>query len=240
LRGGHRGVLEAAIAHLMHLKLVEADGDNLKVVRVDGEVPRRCHPAEQAALDWVARVSDLASGERSMAEAMRDREAMLVERGVLVGPMARWGIYLLAMAPLAAAGTLGMLKLGLGISRGKDVGFLALLLIGLAVLMVFLGTLRPRLSAQGYRQVEKYREEHNALRYAGAGGSLAHLDPRDVMLGVALFGVTPLLGTELAVASRALRPPVSSGSSCGGSSCGSSSCGGSSCGGGGGCGGCGG
>jgi hypothetical protein len=111
------------------------------------------------------------------------------------------------------------------------------LLLAQAGALVALGAARSRLTWTGRRALDESKEENDALRHAGTGGSLTHLDSRDVLLSVALFGLAPLIGTELGPVQRFIHPPsVGSGSACGGSSCGSS-CGGGC---GGGCGGCGG
>lgn len=239
LRGGHRGVLEAATARLTHLGVLklEGDGKSASFEKV-AEPSTALHPVEQAVVQWAGRGDNsISSGEAAAKHGMRAREAELLDKGVLIDDGTRWTNYLVAMVPLGGAGALGVAKLLIGLDRGRPVGFLAVLLLAVAGGLAFLAFKRPRVSRAGQRALDALKEENQSLRYCGAGGTLNHLDSRDVMLSVALFGMAPLIGTELGPIQRYINPPQSAGgSSCGGSSCGSS-CGGGC---GGGCGGCGG
>lgn len=239
LRGGHRGVLEAATARLTHLGALKLDGDGTSASLSKANEPATAlHPVERAVVQWADRGdSSISSGEAAAKHGMRGREAQLLEKGVLLDEGTRWMNYLLAMVPLGGAGALGFAKLMIGLDRGRPVGFLFMLLLAVTGALVFFAVKRPRVSRSGQKVLDALKEENQSLRYCGAGGSLSHLDSRDVMLSVALFGMAPLIGTELGPIQRYINPPqTAGGSSCGGSSCGSS-CGGGC---GGGCGGCGG
>lgn len=243
VRGGYRGVLEAATARLMHVKALTLDGDaqHAKLVKADAGAARG--KVEQAVMTWASLDNnELTSGEAAVKYALGNVEDRLSERGVIADETSRWVNWALAMTPLAGMMMLGILKIDVGMGRNRPVGFLVMLELLILGGIIASAYFRPRLTRAGAKALEGAREESNALRHAGTGGSLGHLDSRDVMLSVALFGMAPLIGTELGPVHRYFKPPQSTGgSSCGGSSCSSSSCG-SSCGGGcgGGCGGCGG
>jgi uncharacterized protein (TIGR04222 family) len=243
-RGGFNAVLEAAVAKLVHSRAITIDGTTTNSqLALGSNVPERPHVAEQAVLRWVKEGdSSMTTGSRLMESAMSTRQRALIEKGVLIGDGTRWFNYFIAASPMLVMGWLGADKMMVGLSRGRPVAFLVLSLGLMAVALVVMMMLRPKLTSSAVKTLNQAKAENSALRYAGTGGSLSHLDGRDVMFSVALFGMAPLIGTELGPVQRLMHPPGSSGgSSCGGSSCSSSSCG-SSCGGGcgGGCGGCGG
>lgn len=144
--------------------------------------------------------------------------------------------------PLWAVFALGAVKLGVGLSRGRPVGLLVVLLI-VTLLVAWFSRGLPRLSARGELVVPELLKRNAALRTTALRRG-ADLAEADMLLAVALFGSTVLASGALAWVHQAMARPVSSGSSDGGSSDGGgSSCssGGGSCSGGcgGGCGGCG-
>lgn len=166
--------------------------------------------------------------------AREEAEPRLVERGLLVGPWwgtaAPWIILVPAVATLA----LGIAKICVGVSRGKDVGFLV---VGCAVLglVSFLAIARkPRRTRQGDAVV------HGAwTRFRESGQQQAWRNDKRTAecapLAAALFGTPTLVGTAYATVHTAIT--AMQGRDNGGSGCGSS---GGDGGGGGGCGGCGG
>jgi uncharacterized protein (TIGR04222 family) len=238
-RGGFDAVLEAAVAKLVHSRAITIDGTTTNSqLALGSDVPARPHVAEQAVLRWVKEGdSSMTTGSRLIESAMSTRQRALVEKGVLIGDGTRWMNYFIAVSPMLVVGWLGADKMMIGLNRGRPVSFLVMSLGLMAFALMVMMMLRPKLTSNAVKTLSQAKAENSALRYAGTGGSLAHLDGRDVMFSVALFGMAPLIGTELGPVQRLMHPPsASGGSSCGGSSCGSS-CGGGC---GGGCGGCGG
>lgn len=136
---------------------------------------------------------------------------------------------------------IGMAKVTVGLSRGKPVAYLVIMLIAMGVLAVWF-LIRPRVTSSARRWLRRQQQERSGLKEE-AGADLR--SPEQIALGTALFGAAALAGTQflpLRTAWQANRgEPGSSG--CGTAGCGASGCGGpSGCGGdgGGGCGGCGG
>lgn len=133
----------------------------------------------------------------------------------------------------------GIIKIFIGLDRGKPVGFLVALCILSFIVTILALARRPLRSRWGDAFLKRLQETHAGPRLLKPG--LARLPAAELISVVGLFGMTALAGTELENLQKTLRPPAGNGSSCG-SSCGGG-CGGggggSSCGGGGsGCGGC--
>jgi uncharacterized protein (TIGR04222 family) len=162
---------------------------------------------------------------------------------VLTNAQARKAILLPLMLALIAI-AIGIIKIAIGLDRGKPVGFLvALCFFGFIISLIALAR-PPRRTRLGDAVLRKLQERHTGTRYLGRKVSTVSAAEFATFLG--LFGMTALAGTAYSDLRKSLQPAsaVNAGSSCGGSSCGGScgsSCGGS-CGGGcgGGCGGCGG
>ncbi len=144
--------------------------------------------------------------------------------------------------PLIFLGGFGLIKLGLGIVRGKPVWFLVLMLIATFIAAKLIGARVGRLTAAGENVLTRLRERHQA---ASRAATTAEAQVPDMLFaGVALLGPAVLMShPAFADVHKELQSkmgaPVASGDSGGGCSTG---CGGGGCGSGcgGGCGGCGG
>jgi uncharacterized protein (TIGR04222 family) len=143
---------------------------------------------------------------------------------------ARWIRFLLAFMALCGVGAI---KLEIGLSLGRPVGFLIVIMI--AAIIVAAVASFPRLTSRGKAMLKDIRKLCSGLQTRvnsiRPGGS-----PAELAMFAAVFGVAALPMTQFGYA-QTLFPQAGSGSSCG-SSCGSSDGGGGGCGGGG-CGGCG-
>jgi hypothetical protein len=135
-----------------------------------------------------------------------------------------------------------LVKVMVGLSRDKPVGFLVLASVATTILSFAVFSRRPHRTRRGDAALRGLQSKNATLRT-----NVLQVGPEALVLGVALFGLSFLGDSNLEFLSKALRPRNSGSfgtSGCGGSGCGGgSSCGGSSCGGGGcggGCGGCGG
>ncbi len=160
-------------------------------------------------------------------QAIADR---LMDDGYLVNRERAWaGRWIPAMAFLALLG-FGFIKLLVGISRGKDVGFLVI-----ALFIIFTTTLcflaRIQRSMAGDQKLERLKKQHTELKASISSGDATR---EQVMLGAALFGSAVLVGPLYQDLRAAWRQTAQGGSDWSGVS----GCGGSGCGGG--CGGCGG
>jgi uncharacterized protein (TIGR04222 family) len=165
---------------------------------------------------------------------------------VMPGPR-RAAVGAVCVLPLLMVFLLGLSKLVVGLSRGRPVGFLVLLLALTTMVGIVMVATTPLRTLAGDRVLQSLRTAHAALKSTAGSRSMA-LAPAEVALAVGLFGPAVLSGAgEMNDLRQAMTPTNSGfGSSCGsgcgssgGSGCGGgSSCGGGGCGGGG-CGGCG-
>lgn len=133
----------------------------------------------------------------------------------------------------AAITATGVFKIIVGLSRERPVVYLFLMTIAaLIATLAFLSV--PRATRRGRAVVEAERLKYAKLRKPGREAIMLHRD--DLMLGVGLFGLHSLAGSQYDGMRKSLQPANTSPSSCGGGCSG----GGGDGGGGGGCGGCGG
>ncbi|HZI04624.1 MAG TPA: TIGR04222 domain-containing membrane protein, partial [Archangium sp.] len=235
----HReGGVRAAVAALVHAGALRLEDGVLKAV---GTPPANAVPFERAVYDAVAGpVADVKVLNEAVDRELDGLEAGLRRRGFLMNPEVaeRYGKYPKVLYFGAALG-LGVLKLGVGLSRGRPVGFLVMLLF-IATLFGFwiLGG-EPRRTRKGDQALAKLREGNEALRTtAKADGAWGTMSSGSVAMAVALFGTGLLVASGMGDLRTYLMPPGSGGgadSGFGGDSGGDSGGGdgGSSCGGGG-------
>lgn len=170
----------------------------------------------------------------NLAAQIRSRPESL---GLMMSPEQERLAWLAPLLLTMLVPLLGVIKIGVGMSRNRPVSFLVLLVIGSLFLFVMVLRRRTSSTRAGDHFLKTSRKAMAALK-ATSETSSSGLTPGDVALAFALFGPAALTGSNLSRVRTWYTPPVTSSSS---SSC-SSSCGGSSCGGGcggGGCGGCG-
>lgn len=185
----------------------------------------------------------LSEVHHEMQEAGEKLEESLRQRGLLTGNASY------ALAPrlfssllMAVVVIIGIAKVSVGVSRGKPVGFLILMMIVPCILAVWF-LLRPRLTASARRWLRQQQSDRVELKNDVGDESRS---PEQIALGTALFGAAALASTQLMPLRTAWQgnrsEPGSSG--CATAGCGTAGGGGAGCGGdgggGGGCGGCGG
>ncbi len=256
LAAGPARVAQLAVAGLLHRGFVKWKPGLLGARLLAGEPTgnTRLPVPEKELLDRVNASSTkglaLKDVPRAVAPAMRGIEVSLAAKGLRPTREERSSAGMAAVAPLIVLGGLGVLKLFIGLSRDKPVGFLAVLLFITLIVICVVWSAVPRLTVSGESLLANLRGRNDARRRAMA--SPEEGGPDMVMGSLALFG-------PAALASMPLFEPIhgdleklqaqaaagSGGSGCSGgmgaSGCGSSGgdSGGSGCGGGG-CGGCGG
>lgn len=234
LTGGATALVNAGIASLCDRQLLVI-GTKGTIQTVDRNASvENLHPFERGLYEDVTALG--AADMKSIREKRGPAAKLIIEelkrRGLVVpAPQARKAM----LQPLLLAcvvPVLGVIKVAVGVTRGKPVGFLVMLCIISFVVALFMFLRRPHQSRLGKQAVQRLRAEHSKLKHAPSSANGASVA---VPLAVALFGLGVLEGTALANLQKKLTPP--SGTSGCGSSCGSG--GGGGCGGGG-CGGCGG
>lgn len=117
--------------------------------------------------------------------------------------IAWWLPAAIAVFPLV----LGMIKIFVGLSRGKPVSLLVLLCIGSAIILLFAFARRPWISRRGENWLESLRTQHDYLRSNATANQ-----SQDLALAVGLFGVMVLTNTSMADVARPLMPIDSSSS----------------------------
>jgi|LakMenEpi03Aug12_release.lakeMendotaPanAssembly.Ray.scaffolds.fasta_scaffold285948_2 uncharacterized protein (TIGR04222 family) len=241
LSGGDRRVVDAAAAKLLVAQVFTA-GIAPPSIKATGELPNNSDPVERSVMQAVknhsiSNVRDIYKYVTPISSAIRPK---LIDAGLILSDARTAAIRtcctLMILSPILFWGAP---KLLLGMSRGKPVMLLALLLlVGLGAAFWFFCQTCIR-TARGDAALAFLKDENRALEYSVryGSGSSSH----ELAMATGLFGTTILLTSPLFAPMRPVfsSPIATGGSGFGsGSSCGSS-CGGGGCGGGG-CGGCGG
>jgi uncharacterized protein (TIGR04222 family) len=229
LAGGPQRAVDAALARLVQDGAFRVESRRRQLVR-QGHLPAGAHPLEKRLHPGL-----LANPQRTVDE-LRGRVTTQMEKirtrlqklGLVVGR-----IQLLPPAVMLGVAFFGVVKIVVGATRDKPVGFLVLACIGTG-LVALKGFGRPvHRSRRGDRVLAQLKRQHAALRET-ARARLGDLPSPDLSLAVGLFGLGVLAKGPLSRLQTLLRPPSPPGGGDGGSSCGGGGCGG------GGCGGCGG
>ena len=255
LAAGPARAVQAAFAALVqagNLEVVSEESKVLGIFSKKTDVIRQGKPLPGAAGDLerdvfkaaeppVKDLRPLTAAGMPAAKAINDE---LVRRGLVQsGPPALRSV--IAALIMAAPIALGVVKIAVGISRGRPVEILlALCVMTFVAALVFL-LARTRLSDAGKATLESLQAKHTPTREFAAS-SASTLAPPDLAMTVALFGAAMLATGPLANVYGMLPRNCGGGDNsysggCGGGGCGGGGggCGGGGCGGGG-CGGCGG
>ncbi len=180
-----------------------------------------------------ARYADLVRGSQA---AVNEMERGLLRKGLLIDPSRIALVVFGGIGVAALVLILGMLKIQVGLSRGRPVLFLILECLIYGVVALFVLARSARRSVYGDRVVKELSADFSGLRTAGGFEATDH---QSAAIALGLFGTAALVGSDYYYLSKTIAP-VSSSSWASSSTSGSSDSGGSSCGGGGGGSGCGG
>jgi len=248
LAGGANGVVDAAVAGLVHCGILSAT-DKRGRITVLQPLPTQVLPLEkgifgqvQAAMPNGRKLADLRIGAAVIAQQLAPR---LREYGLILGARQRVMSRLAPALVMLLVLLLGIAKICVGVSRNRPVGFLLMFCLFVAGGMGAFLILRPIRTRRGDAALGVLRRGNAALRTT-AVSAIDSLAGDDLVLALALFGPAVLTGSPLQALRLMIQPPPQSGSYAGSSSggCASAGCGGGGCGGGGcgggGCGGCGG
>lgn len=232
LNGGKILTVNTALANLVNRKLLKVDGKGKRLLAL-GELPQDGHPLEHTIHNMaVAGGAEIGEVREAAKPVVADIVEGLKARGLVVADApARKAVAIPLLLTLGVVGV-GVVKICVGASRDKPVGFLAVLcLVSLVVSLVAFAR-RPLRSHYGDAMLKGLKERQANLWRPGR--KLTGISSGEFAMVVGLFGMTALAGTELDPLRKSLQPPGGSGG------CGSSCGGGCGGGGGGGCGGCGG
>lgn len=248
LIGGESRAAEAALASLAEQGIVSTESEKLwfglvRNVRLKCVTPLLSEDRLERSM-----VQQLSNGisETKVLLAHGSREAKYLTDALSAkGLLETWDQFrMAALVPallLSPVLAMGIVKLGVGLSRGKPVGFLILALVVASMLLAGM-MIKPRRSRAGNRVAREFRQRFVEL--ASIPVSRGPHSAKDMAMGVAIHGASCIQSPELADLKQQL---IAHQQSCDGgwSGCGSGGDGGGGggCGGGcggGGCGGCGG
>ena len=227
--------VNSAIVSLIDCKLLRADSSERRLSQV-APLPENSLLLEKVVYSAArngAMISDVREAAKPVVTAMMEQ---LQNHGLLVNDQqasrVKWQATLVALFPVL----LGIIKIFVGLSRGKPVMFLVVGCVIVTVIALIAFMRRPHRSRRGDEVLNQLQDRYR--NYGNLKWNYEGLTPQQVAMGIGLFGMTALAGTAMADLQKTLRPPPSAGNGIGGcgSSCGGG-CGGGSCGGGGGCGG---
>jgi uncharacterized protein (TIGR04222 family) len=240
LAGGERLVVNAALANLVQQNALAVRPTERRVTVI--APPRDDAPTvEKAVYARCGATSDqglkrLHASVPASATRVGDR---LRELGLVLRAEETVKVRLGPCLLFVALVLFGVMKIMVGIDRGKPVGILAVAVALTAVTAVVFLVKRPHRSRAGDRVLEQLKAERAALQTTARARPDA-LSGNDLVLALGLFGLGVLATGMLADLRTALRPAnASGGCSTGGCGSGCGGGGGGGCGGGG-CGGCGG
>lgn len=240
LSGGQNGLARASAVALVHRGLIELQSGG-KLHRIGAKklpdlASYHLHWCEQAVYGWMEkqwfpRLSTVSNAiDASSIRKRLDNEGLTLDGNSRFTTAAvQASVFLVVLA-------IGVIKIGVGVSRDRPVGFLIVLCF--ITIAIMLGTGKPPWrSRRGDVVLDLLRKANKTLQTTAASDTIS-LAAEDVVMAFSLWGVSMLNGAIFASTRAAMRPASASGwsSSCG-SGCGG---GGGGCGGGGGGGGCGG
>lgn len=223
IRDGRRGAVLATIAKLQGDGVI-ASNDDGKLIVTAAETGRD-NSLSYSVYRAIAEGKS-PSNTRAVLDACRVIEQRLVSRKLFLSPTEIGAMQLVPLLSVILVLLFGVMKVGIGISRGRPVIFLVFIMIAVAIAGISWLSKLPRHSRAGRAHLRQLRLKFERLSIAPKREELA--------LAAAMFGPGVLLSSALAAYARTQLPTVR-GDSAGGSSCGTGGCG-SSCGGG--CGGC--
>jgi uncharacterized protein (TIGR04222 family) len=235
LSGGPVRALHAAVANLVQRGLLAVD-INGKLTK-SGTLSSRAWDLEREIFSAANRgampyLQDFEPSKIRSIEAIHDR---LESLGLVISEGNSKIVRTVPLLMMLGVAVFGGIKILVGLTRGRPVGFLVVLCIAAVIVAIVFYFREPRRSRRGDRVWRQLRRENSALK-STAEHSEQPLTGADLALAFGLFGI----GALGAGPAASLRSPLKSnfkslydphGSSSG------SSCSGSSCGGGGGCGG---
>jgi uncharacterized protein (TIGR04222 family) len=232
LNGGKLLAVNTALANLIRLKAMHLNESKKTLISL---VPRPtfAHELEQLVYDAAGSTdgTPIADVRKAAKPCIQRLAEDLQAKGLVVADKAARRAIALPLIIALVIVAVGVVKIWIGVERGKPVGILAFMCIMSALAAVVAFARRPLRSRYGDAVLKKLQEQYVGPKTLG--GSAATLPPLEFALVMGLFGMGALAGSEFSDLRRLLQPPSGgvSGDGCG------SSCGGGC---GGGCGGCGG
>jgi uncharacterized protein (TIGR04222 family) len=236
LNGGPRLTVNAAIANLVRLGAVRVDVKRRRLIGLSPE-PTLDDPLEQRIYDTAAKSTDGASVSHARVVANLAVASIaegLQSRGLVMTRDAARRATTQPILVAALAIVIGVIKIVVGISRDRPVGYLTVLCLVSLLVSVFVLGRPPLRSRRGDVALDRLKQTW--INRKLIKGNLSALPTAEFVTIVGVVGIAALAGTELAELHKSVLRENDGGSSGGCSGGGGGGCGG----GGGGCGGCGG
>ncbi|HVG17526.1 MAG TPA: TIGR04222 domain-containing membrane protein [Blastocatellia bacterium] len=240
LAGGANLATDTALATLVQRGQLAVDTAQRRVI-ARSELPPSAHHFERTVYSNTSRQGISIDAIRTnSSHGVESLAARLKAHGLVLSDEQARQLRLLSACLMMIVTLFGVIKILVGVARGRPVGFLFFLCAISGFVALYFYKSRPHRTRLGDRLLDSLKLENAALEYT-ARKKPSGLMGADLAMAIGLFGISTLAIPDgpLRELRTALAPPpsASSGSSCSGGSCSS----GSSCGGGcgGGCGGCG-
>src|SRR5262249_23710666 len=131
----------------------------------------------------------------------------LTELELLVGPDREWAARFVPLLLTLSVVLLGVIKIFVGISRHRPVGFLFILCVISAVVAFVALARKVHRSRRGDEALTRLQGKNSAMEFQ-AGRRAGELSGEDLLLAVGLFGMGILAGGPLAGMQTAFLPPV--------------------------------
>ncbi|MFH0988640.1 MAG: TIGR04222 domain-containing membrane protein [bacterium] len=257
LSQGEEGVINIAITLLTRHNIIAFNEKN-NSFRIVGELPLKVHGILRKLYDGLRTVREslLGSIHASLELEVKTIHSRLVHHGLILSTTRQNTIRYAPIALLICVLAVGVIKIIIGISRDRPVGFLIILMVVIAFVFTSFFKKPSMRSSLGDKILEEQKQKNTRLGTIASARSQTLADS-DLALSLGLFGfeaisfpdpwwgpLQTVLHPSPSKKESLLFSFLSSGDSSGGCSSGYSSMGSggcsSGCGGGGGCGGCGG
>ncbi len=248
LRGGWNTALESALYGLWKRDLMDLKPSSHILKGSTIQAVRKIN--RNALLNAIEKiVYDFFHHKRNLQEIFQDKNVkekinskiepivqQLRANHLLKEPAAAKRSYIIMIATLFAIYLVGVTKLYYGIIRYKPVGFMAVVLLLMPVIVFFLLKPGRPQTALGLSYLDSLKEKFGWIKQKALSNDLSSIDP---VFAASIFGVAAL-STDPTFAGAMNRYTGHNTGGCASSGCGGGGCGGGGCGGGcGGCGGCG-
>jgi len=163
LVGGATQTVNAAVASLIEAEAVTFD-EATQLLTPTGKLPARPHPLEMAVLDALPSAFKVKDARAAAADEVGRIRAHLEEQGLeLTSDQATHARGFPSLL-MAAVGVFGLIKIFVGLSRQKPVGFLAIGAVFALVVALITFLKRPHRTLRGDHLLDRLKARHAALR----------------------------------------------------------------------------
>jgi uncharacterized protein (TIGR04222 family) len=186
LSGGTDRVVQVAITQLAAQDCVELKTTG--TIALKDELPPITNTVERAVVKAIAKTGNFASIKRKVESSMQPLRDRLVQANLIMSVDQTIKIQRYPAFLVGASLGLGLIRLVVGISRQRPVGFLVMLCIIVAIITAMFATTKPQpMTAAGDRLLRELRQ--------GVNASLSDVPVSELVMAVALVGSAGLVNT---------------------------------------------